>query len=229
MNARIALACAASLFALTTSAAAQTVSLQFENGLVTLNAQNTPIRAILAEWARIGGTRIVNGDRVGGTPVTLELNAVPERQALEILLRSVAGYVTTQRDATSTGASAFGGVMILATSSAPRTQAPVTFSNPTVQPRAFDDTRDDDDPNDRAPVAARPPNASPFSPTPGTTTAGTPVVIRPGVAPNGGQETVSPAPAPAQPQRPATTLQTLPGTARPGEITPPPPQQPNQR
>jgi hypothetical protein len=228
MSTRITLACAALLFGLVSSASGQSVSLQFENGRVNLNAQNAPLRTILVEWQRVGGTRIVNAERVGGAPVTLELNGVTERQALEILLRSVAGYVVTQRDAESRGASSFGGIVILATSSAPRTQAPVTFSNPT--PRAFDDSRDDNDADARVAVPVRPPG-SPFSVTSGTPTTAAPVVIRPGIVPNG-QDVAIPVQAPVQqPQRPATTLQTLPGTSRPGEITPPPPpqQQPNQR
>jgi hypothetical protein len=224
---RTAIACGA-LLGLAASASAQSVSLQFENGLVTLNAQNAPLRSIFAEWARIGGTRIVNGDRLAGPPVSLELNGVPERQALEILLRSAAGYVVTQREGNATGASAFGGVVILATSNAPRGQAPVTFSNPTVQPRAaFDDNRDDQEADER-PTPARPPVTSPFSATPGVTSnPPQPVVIRPGAAPF--PQEAQPA-QPAQPQRPSNMPQTLPGTSRPGEITPPPPQQqPNQK
>ncbi len=73
--------------------AQQPVELQFDTGLVTLSAQNVPVRTILAEWARMGGATIVNGDRVVGPPVTIELNGVPEQQALGIILRSVAGYV----------------------------------------------------------------------------------------------------------------------------------------
>ena len=48
--------------------AQQSVKLQFDTDLVTLNAQNGPVRAILAEWARLGGATIVNGDRVVATP-----------------------------------------------------------------------------------------------------------------------------------------------------------------
>ena len=223
MSVRTVTACAALLLGVAVSAAAQTVSLQFDNGRVNLNAQEAPIRSILAEWARVGGTRIVNGDRVGGAPITIELNGVTERQALEILLRSVAGYVITQREAAATGSSAFGGVIILPTSNAPRAQAPVTFSNPTAQPRAFED---DQEPEERAVAPARPPGVvSPFSTTPGAQT--TPAVIRPGT-PASGQEAPPPA-QPQQPQRPSSMPQTLPGTSRPGEITPPPqPQQPQQ-
>src|SRR5688572_32000969 len=60
------------------------------------------------------------------SPVTLELNDVTERQALDILLRSAAGYVITTKQQPG-GLSNVGGVVILATSSAPRLQAPVTF------------------------------------------------------------------------------------------------------
>ena len=106
------------------SASAQAVSLQFNNGLVTLNAQNAPVRTILDEWARLGGTRFVNADRIGGAPVSLELTAMPERQALEILLRNVAGYVATQREGAG-GLSRLGGVIVLPTSTAVR-DAPIS-------------------------------------------------------------------------------------------------------
>ena len=91
---------------------------------MTLSAQNAPVRAILQEWARLGGATIVNGDRVAGPPVTLELTGVPERQALDVVLRSVAGYIVAPRRAGSPGASAFDRIMILPTSVAPRAPAP---------------------------------------------------------------------------------------------------------
>ena len=87
---------------------------------MTLSAQNAPVRAILAEWARLGGATIVNGDRVVGPPVTLELTGVPERQALDIVLRSVAGYMLAPRRAGSIGASMFDRILILPTSVAPQ-------------------------------------------------------------------------------------------------------------
>jgi hypothetical protein len=65
---------------------------------VTLHAQNVPVRTILAEWARVGGARIVNGERVAGAPVTLDLEGIPERQALDIILRGVSGYVVAARE-----------------------------------------------------------------------------------------------------------------------------------
>ena len=102
----------------------QSVNLQFSNGLVSLHAQNAPVRAILAEWGRLGGSTIVNGDRVAGAPVTLELTNVPESQALDIVLRNVAGYMLGPRRAGTAGASAYDRIMILPTSVAPRNPPP---------------------------------------------------------------------------------------------------------
>jgi len=137
-----ALATAAILTCLAgTASAQQGVKLQFDAGQVTLSAQNAPVRAILQEWARLGGATIVNGDRVIGPPVTLELTAVPERQALDIVLRSVAGYIVAPRPAGSQGASAFDRIMILPTSSAPRAPVPagpaVAGRQPVIRPPGF--------------------------------------------------------------------------------------------
>src|SRR5687768_3548900 len=65
------------------------IKLEFKDGQVTLRARNAPVRAILTEWARVGGATIVNGDRVTGAPVTLEVTGMPEQQALDIVLRGV--------------------------------------------------------------------------------------------------------------------------------------------
>jgi hypothetical protein len=105
--------------------AQQPVSVQFRAGRVTLVARNAPIRAILAEWARLGDATVVNGERVAGAPVTLELTDVPERQALDVILRGVAGYMLAPRRAGSVGASTFDRIMILPTSVAPRNPPPV--------------------------------------------------------------------------------------------------------
>ena len=218
MHYRTALACAAMLLGVAATSSAQAVSLQFNEGRVTLNAQNAPIRTILFEWARLGGTRIVNGERLGGAPVTLELTDLPERAALDILLRSAAGYVVTARQEPG-GPSTLGGVIILATTSAPRTQAPVTFGAATVQQQR---PLPEDTPEERAGVTAAP--VLPGVPTPPAVPG--PSVVRVGPNTPFGQPEAAPPPAQTTPARPATTLQTLPGTSRPGEITPPPPAQP---
>lgn len=123
----------------------QAIRLQFTAGRVSLSAQNAPVRAILAEWARLGGATIVNGDRVAGPPVTLELADVPERQALDTILRTVAGYIVAPRPAGSQGLSAFDRIMILPTSVAPITPPPPAVAG--LRPGL-----------PRLPVIARPPN-----------------------------------------------------------------------
>jgi hypothetical protein len=100
-------------------ASAAELRLEISGGFVTLVATDTPLRQILAEWARVGGTRIVNGERVAGPPVTIQLQGVPEQEALAVLLRSAAGYLAAPRRAGSAGASVYESVMILATSTPP--------------------------------------------------------------------------------------------------------------
>ncbi len=98
----------------------QQLKLEIHDGLVTLEASTVPARQILTEWARIGGTRIVGGDKVTGAPLTLKLVAMPERQALDIILRNVAGFMAAPRQASAApGASTYDRIMILATSSVP--------------------------------------------------------------------------------------------------------------
>src|SRR5437867_7205142 len=87
-------------------AAQPRIVLEFNGNLVTLHTQDAPVSTILAEWARLGGTTVVNGDRLAGLLVTLDLIAVPERRALAIVLRDVPGYLLAQRAEGSHGLSA---------------------------------------------------------------------------------------------------------------------------
>jgi hypothetical protein len=124
MKFRISAIAAALLCCAALAHAQAPLRLQISDGRVTLHAQNVPMRTILAEWARIGGTKIVNGDRVAGAPLTLDLEGVPERQALDIILRSVSGYALGMRAADTQGASMYDRIMILPTSVAPRNPTP---------------------------------------------------------------------------------------------------------
>lgn len=127
---------------LTAAAASADVQLSIANGRVTLVAKDATVRQILAEWARVGQTRIVNADRVGGGPVTLELHGVPEAQALDTILRSVSGYMAAPRQAPIANASVFDRIIVMPTSVAPpampvRTAAqpqPPMFPQPRFQP-----------------------------------------------------------------------------------------------
>jgi hypothetical protein len=208
-------------------AAAQNVRLEFHDGLVTLSAQNVPLRNVLNEWSRLGGTKIVNGERVPGGLVTLEFNDVPERQALDVLLRSASGYLAGPRPVGNPGASAYASILILATSSAPRPTAGPATPPPIFQPgqrfppqipQAVPPPDPDDDP-----ASDVPPNDDPDDePRPG--------IQRGRVLP--GQPTP---PQPFQPDtdQPQPTVNpntnpfgVSPGSATPGTITPVP--QPGQ-
>jgi hypothetical protein len=58
---------------------ARKLDISFEGGKVTLVAENVTLREILAEWARKGGSRIVNAERLAGSPVYLtEFKGQPE-------------------------------------------------------------------------------------------------------------------------------------------------------
>lgn len=107
------------------------LTLQISDGRVTLDANNVPARQILSEWARIGGTKIVGGDKVTGTPLTIKLVDVPEKQALDIILRNVAGFMAAPRLASATpGASAYDRILIMATSSTPPPAPAAARGNP---------------------------------------------------------------------------------------------------
>jgi len=145
------------------------VQLQMHDGHVTLVAKDATLRQILTEWARVGRTKIVNLERVPGGPLTLELTNVAEQEALDVLLRSLSGYMAAPRDAATPDASLFDRIILIPTSVAPRqataptTQAP--FQQPALQrpqPSPNDDDRDDDQP---APNVVQPPPQRPVFPT----------------------------------------------------------------
>jgi hypothetical protein len=171
---------------------------------VTLKAENATVRSILNEWARRGGTRMVNVERVAGAPVTLELAGVPEQQAIEILLRGVAGYMIGWRD---TGpevpaGSAFDRLMLLPTSTVVRTTAPPPTPAPLRQPAPNRNDTFDDENGDNAIVNGNPPPR---------------VRERPDRA---DEEDEAPPPSPTTTARPFDG--NAPTTARPGMIVPPP-------
>jgi hypothetical protein len=235
MKVRIALLIALLGWAL--PASAQAVKLEFINGRVNLTAQNAPLRTILAEWTRLGGTKIVNGERLGGPPVTLELVGVTEQQAVDVLLRGAAGYIAGPRAAGSTAASNFASILILPTSVAPRQTSASFVQTPPrsarVQPRDPDPDPDpEDDPvtdtapdaDDRPPVTARQAAeeaARRRAANRPQIFIGDRVIEDP--AADGGAQT------PNQPATSGNPFGIVPGAVRPGVITAPPPQSPETR
>lgn len=94
------------------------LTLSIEDGLVTLEAQDVTVRQILTEWARVGKTQIINVERITGGPITLKLEQVPEKQALDIILRSIPGYMALPRVTLIAGASVYDRILIMATTTA---------------------------------------------------------------------------------------------------------------
>jgi hypothetical protein len=189
-------------------AAAGELKLTIANGRATLIARDVPLRQILDEWARVGSTTIVNGDKLTGPPITLQLVDRPEREVLDLILRSASGYIAAPRQVSLAGASQFDRVMILPVSRGPvgvANAAPTPFGRPApnAQPQPMPmqmPVTDDDDP-------VEPPQIAP-----------------PGMGP---QNVPGPTPFPMQPgQQPGQ--QPAPITApRPGILPAPPPGQPN--
>lgn len=123
------------LLAVAWPARAQQLSLQIQDGRVTLEAAGVPARQILAEWARVGGTKVVGADKITGPPLTLKLVSMPEQQALDIILGNVAGFMAAERQASAApGASTYDRILILATSSAPAPAQASANSRPGAQP-----------------------------------------------------------------------------------------------
>jgi hypothetical protein len=94
------------------------LTLSVRDGLVSLDAQDVTVRQILTEWARVGKTRVVNVERITGGPITLKLDAVPEKQALDIVLRSIPGYMAMPRSAQVADASLYDRILIMPTTTA---------------------------------------------------------------------------------------------------------------
>ena len=221
--------------ALTCSVASADVKVTIQDGRISIVAKDATVRQILAEWARVGQTKIVNVERIPGAPQTLELTNMPEAEALDVLLRSVSGFIAAPR-ATPAGATAsqFDRIVVMPTTAAPRpaTSAAAPPPSPTFMPQQMpaqaDDDVDDERPQAPVPVGAQPQGVPPRGPIFNqfpqpqvVTPQGAPMPFNPqGVQPQGQQ--------PVQPQQPSTQP-TAPfgGVAVPGMVAPPP-QQPNQ-
>ena len=94
------------------------LQLSIQDGKVTLDAEDVTIRQILTEWARLGNTRIVNVERLAGGPITLKFEGLPEKQALDTILRSVPGYVAAPRETMMANASMYETILVMATTTA---------------------------------------------------------------------------------------------------------------
>ena len=104
---RVALVGAAAITASLAAPARAEVQVTMRDGKVSIIAKDATLPQILAEWGRVGQTKIVNGDKAPGGPLTLQLTNVSEEQALDVLLRALSGYVAAPRAMPNTGLSRY--------------------------------------------------------------------------------------------------------------------------
>jgi hypothetical protein len=206
---------------LTAATASAEVRVTMHDGLVTIIAKDATLRQIIAEWARVGQAKVINAERIPGGPVTLELVNVPEVQALDTLLRSVAGYLAAPRAELASNLSHFDRIVVMPTSAAPRSQ-PVAQA-PTFQqqfPPPVEEDVDEPRPNANTPVAAPRPVFGRFP---------APQVINPqtGLPVAGPNDPVTAVPSgQQQPVYPSVPSAPFGGVAVPGMVAPAPQQQP---
>ena len=229
------IAAVAAVFLGTAPMASADVQLSMHDGRVTIVAKDATLRQILAEWARVGQTKISNVDRIPGGPVTLELRDVSEQQALRVLLRSLGGYVTAPRTTMVANASVFDRILVMPVvapapspaSAAPPPPAPfAAFQPPQFQPPQFQQPQDDDRDDNLPPPpgAQQPGNRGPVFAFPPPPVVGQPQQPAPGNPPQPGTPTRGPAASfPGAPTTPAPV-----GVSVPGMIVPAPTPQPGQ-
>lgn len=212
--------------------AQQPLKLSFHDGRVSVDATSVPVRTILDQWSKIGGTKVIGADRITGAPMTVKLVNVTEAQALETILKSVAGYMAAPRNASTTGPSMYDRILVMATTSAPAAAASTPVRQPT-SPNAFNGTqrfvpprqRPEDSGGDQDEVEEpddNPPSPPVFTfPQPGQqpgTFTNAPGVAQPGMnVPAPQTITVNP-PATTAPGQPAMPV----GVSRPGMMVPAP-------
>lgn len=146
------------------SAASADVHVTVGNGRVTIVATNATLREILAEWARVGQVKIVNLDRIPGGPMSVELPNMPEAQALDVLLRTMSGYIAAPRAVAVANVSQFDRVVVMPTLAPPRAPA-LAAPQPTFTPAAPVAGPPDDDVDDErpAPPVGAPPRGPVFN------------------------------------------------------------------
>jgi hypothetical protein len=209
---------AAALLAGGAAPARADVQLTIQNGRVSLTATGATVREILAEWARVGQTRIINGEKVPGGPISLQLTNEPEDSALDTILRSASGYMAAPRASFSSNASKYDRIVVMPTSSAPRNVAPPppTYQppQPTFNPQFPQPVDDDQDGPAPGPAGVMPNPRGPIFNT----------FPQPGGP--GGQQPPTPQPAPSfgSPTPGGAPV----GVAVPGMVVQPPPPQPGQ-
>jgi hypothetical protein len=105
-----------------------------QQGHVTLIANNVTLREILAEWARRGGTRIINLDRLAGGPIDypIRFENAAEMEVMQALLRGIAGKAYVPRVLGTPGASRLEIVHLTPVSNASGAYVPAPVAPPSA-------------------------------------------------------------------------------------------------
>jgi hypothetical protein len=201
------------------------------NGRVSVVAKDATLRQILTEWARVGQTKVVNVERVPGAPMTIELRDIPEAQALEILLRSLSGYMAAPRPSQAPNLSRFDRIVVMPTMAAARQAATTAAAPPPVfqQPQTMLPQPAEPNDDDERQVPGAPPQ-NPGPPRPVFSAFPQPQIVSPNSGPvNTQQPGYTPPPGmqlsdPQKPPAPSAFPTAAPGVAVPGMVVPVPPQ-----
>lgn len=184
------------------------LDVSFNNGNVTILAENVTLREIMAEWGRKGGSRIVNAEKLGGATIPyIEFRDQPEVVVLRSLLRDVPGYGAAPRIAPAANASSLAAVFIVANRLVPVSgvSAPPPAAQP-IQQLIQQPTQPQAVPQ---PVAGSVDNEIP----PVRPVAGEAPPNTPGGTPNANNPNLRPGPG-------GTVTSTIPGVVIPGAPTP---------
>jgi len=121
---------------------ADAVRVTFAKGRVTVVAVDATLGDILREWARAGGSRFTNIEKIPVRErVTIRLENETELHALDVLLRPLAGYAVVARPQGAAGLSAIDRVLIMPGLSRPMVYGQAApspanaFANESQQPR----------------------------------------------------------------------------------------------
>ena len=188
------------------------LEVSFNNGNVTIVAQNVTLREIMTEWGRKGGSRVVNADKLGGQAIPmLEFINQPEVLVLRSLLRDVPGYGAAPRIAPTPTASTLEAVFILASRSVPVSgaAAPAPSAQPIQQQPQQPQFQPPPQPEPRVIEGSPDMQLPPVRPVPGELPPSTPAGSPAGSSPN-----LRPGPG-------GTVTSTIPGVVIPGAPTPP--------
>ena len=211
----------AALAAAVSQASAGELMLSMQNGRVSIVADNVPLRQILQEWARVAQATIVNADKLASPNISIRLTDAPEKEALDILLRSAAGYIAAPRPVLVAGAGTYDRITIMATSRAPAATASAVMPTPTFQRQPPPDDDGDEPINVPMPMPQAQPN-----PVTGQFPGMPPQ--QQNVQPGNGATSVPTVLMPPGQQPPATAAQPGPLTSpRPGALPAPPMPYPN--